>query len=591
MMERQYQSVRSYLNATAPPDAAAFFNLVVGPEARNIRRNLFGRLARLDRAAVLDLLQLAENIYTDTAYMQSPTPAFAHPSARYLTTLDRMRQLLIGVLDPQVRQVLNSIMARIESLLRQQIVNEVEITTLCGDFYEEYARYVSRQHYAPPPGAYSGPQTAEFMPQLYQALPQPEAYPPPPQPEAYPIPPQPEAYPPPPQPEAYPRPPQPEAYPTPPPPPYPPQATLQPHQEDRLPLPLPTQGLPTPPPSNAEKSSPGTFSRLTNEFTYTSFAQQNEPVPENQPAALTKPLVPTKPPHLQSKPNSAGVPTAAPPPPNMPPPPPNMPPPLDDLLLDAIMSEPRKGEPDRGALFDQIKKGATLKKIETPNAPTDTRGDLLNQIKMGTTLKKTGRLKDGNLENLSNTNAGNSSTKTAPTVIFGALYDTIGERRSATALSDESDLLSESASGYDEPDTQIQRASKGDLKFAVHLFNFAKDSKLFNIQNVTNKKLEKILQTASGLLRKRPRTVENVEKAKNDLRLFSKSVQLTENALDSQSPVELYAANAPQFYVQIEDLIFAGRYDDVRAFVQAVDAPDDLKLKNLLRVANELSAN
>nr|ALR72169.1 viral capsid-associated protein [Anticarsia gemmatalis multiple nucleopolyhedrovirus] len=655
-MDRQYQSVKSYLNNNAHNaiDADAFFQLVAGPEAHNLKRNLFGRTVKLNRAALLDLLKLAENIYTDTAYMQVNTIE----SSRHFATLMRMRNLLLNVQDEHIRNVLASIVARVENLLRSDAVNDVEITVLSGDFYEEYSKYVARQYVStdtlplPPPPTPPIPETTQTFvvptPPPAQAFATPSFQPTqtPPSAQSFAAPPSAQSF-------AAPSPQPTFAAPS-------PQPTQTPSSTQTFAAPLPplpaqtllSQPTPTPspfaapsptfvPPSPVTAKSPqptrafptpeGTLSRgAADEFEYFAGTSVN--------GINLKPPVPPKPPHL-SKANSMFVgdkiappfgtntplppnatspqvgvmpppppppppnmPPSPPPPPNMPPsppPPPNMPPnmppppplppnmppppppPLDDLLLDAIVSEPRKGAIDRSALFDEIKMGATLKKVEPVKPPLDPRVDMLNQIKTGATLRKTGRLENENL---------GKPMKAPPAGILGVLYNTLGERRGAHgALSEESDLLSESGSGFDDdPDTK--KASKRDLQFAVHLYNFAKDSKLFYNQNIINKELEKILQNVSNLLRERPRTVENVEKAKNSLYLFRKNVVLPENKLDKQPPMELYAADASKFYLQIEDLIFAGRYDDARAFIQAVNAPEDVKLKNLLAITNDLSA-
>ncbi|QBC75981.1 ORF1629 [Neophasia sp. alphabaculovirus] len=623
-MDRQYQSVKSYLNNNAHNaiDADAFFQLIAGPEAHNLRRGLFGRTVRLNRATLLDLLKLAENIYADTAYMQVNTIE----TSRHFATLMRMRNLLINVKDEHFRNVLANIVARIENLLRSDAVNDVEITVLSGDFYEEYSRYASRQYVStdtlppPPPLTPPIPETTQTFvaptppPAQAFAAPLPSQAPPPAQTFATPSP-QPTQAPPPAQVFAAPSPPPAQAFVAPPSPqptfvapsPQPtfvapsPQPTFVAPSPEATQTPSPRQTFAAPSPVLAESPQPtrafptpeGTLSRgAADEFEYFAGTSVNG---VNLNTTL-KPPVPPKPTHL-SRPNSMfvgdkvtppfvgnatspqpGVNVPPPPPPNVPPPPP--PPPLDNLLLDAMMSEPRKGATDRNALFDQIKMGATLKKAQPVAPRPDPRGDMLNQIRTGATLRKTGRLEDDNL---------GRPRKAPPTGIAGVLYNTLSDRRGASgALSEESDLLSESGSGYDD-DPNTKKASKRDLQFAVHLFNFAKDSRLFYIQNIINKELEKILQNVSSLLREKPRTAENVEKAKNNLHLFRKNVVLPENELDKQPPLQLYATDAPKFYLQIEDLIFAGRYDDARAFMQAVNAPDDVKLKNLLAITNDLS--
>ena len=606
-MDRQYQSVKSYLNHNAHNviNADAFFKQVAGPEAHNLRRGLFGQTVKLNRDALLDLLKLAENIYADTAYMQINTKELS----RHFATLMRMRNLLLNVQNKHIRNLLANIVARIENLIRSDTVNDVEITVLSGDFYEEYSKYAARQNVLsdtlPPPPPLTPPiHETTLTPPPAQAFAAPSS-----QPTPAPTPAQ--AF------EA------PSSQPTPAPPPAqafdaplpqptsaPPPAPPPPTQTFVAPSPPPTQTFVTPTPVTAESPQPtrafttpeGTLSRgAADEFEYYTGPNVGgvnnnttlKPPVAPKPAYLFRPNSMfvddkiTQPPSTASSPNATSLrpPDVNVPPPPVAPPPFNVmppPPPLDNLLLDAMMSEPRKGPVDRSALFDQIKMGATLKKAEPVEPPPDPRSDMLNQIRTGATLRKTGRLEDENL---------NRPTKAPPTGIAGVLYNTLGDRRGARgALSEESDLLSESASGYDDDDPNTIKASKRDLQFAVHLFNFAKDSKLFYIQNITNKELEKILQNVSSLLRKTPRTAENVEKAKNNLHLFRKNVVLPENELDKQPPLKLYAADTPKFYLQIEDLIFAGRYDDARAFMQAVNAPDDVKLKNLLAITNDLSA-
>ncbi|AAQ91783.1 viral capsid associated protein [Choristoneura fumiferana DEF multiple nucleopolyhedrovirus] len=605
-MDRQYQSVKSYLNnnnAHNAIDADAFFQLVAGPEAHNLKRGLFGRTVKLNRATLLDLLKLAENIYADTAYMQVNTIE----SSRHFATLMRMRNLLLNVQDEHFRNVLASIVARIENLLRSDAVNDVEITVLSGDFYEEYSRYATRQYVStdtlPPPPPLTPP-----IPETTQAFVAPS--PPPAQAFVAPSPPPAQAF-------VAPSPPPAQAFTAPspqptfvaPPSPQPtfvapsPQATQtpSPRQTFAAPSPVPAE---SPQPTRAFPTPEGTLSRgAADEFEYFAGTSVNG---VNLNTTL-KPPVPPKPAHL-SRPNfmfvGDKVTGNTPPPPNgtspqpgvnvppppvapplnvmPPPPPPNVPPPppLDNLLLDAMMSEPRKGATDRSALFDQIKMGATLKKAQPVEPPSDLRGDMLNQIRTGATLRKTGRLEDENL----------GKPKKGREGILGVLYNTLGSRRGGID-SERSDVAtSESTSGFDESaDTRADKASKSELKHAAHLYNFAKDSKLYNIQKVNNSELTKILENVGPLLKRSPRTAENVEKANAGLYLFRQHVTLPKNALDAQPAPELYAADAPQFYVQIEDLLFAGRYDDARAFIQAVDAPEDMKLKKFLTVANQLS--
>nr|CAC03567.1 hypothetical p60 protein [Anticarsia gemmatalis nucleopolyhedrovirus] len=479
-MDRQYQSVKSYLNNNAHNaiDADAFFQLVAGPEAHNLKRNLFGRTVKLNRAALLDLLKLAENIYTDTAYMQVNTIE----SSRHFATLMRMRNLLLNVQDEHIRNVLASIVARVENLLRSDAVNDVEITVLSGDFYEEYPNtwhvntfrptrcrcrphqlrlYLKQRkrlwclhlhplkrlqylHFSLHKHLHPLNRLQHFHPlnrlqhlhlnqrlqhlhlsprkhrhrlkrlqRLYLLYPLKHFY-------------------------------------------------LSPHQHLH-PLRHLHRHLWHPHLLLQNRRNPRVrfqlqkvrclAARLTNLNTLLELALMDKP----------KTSVPPKPPHL-SKANSMFVGdkiappfgTNTPPPPNatspqvgvsMPPPPvappPNvMPPasaasaakhaaakhaaatapPLDDLLLDAIVSEPRKDAIDRSALFDEIKMGATLKKVEPVKPPLDPRVDMLNQIKTGATLRKTGRLENENL---------GKPIKAPPAGILGVLYNTLGERRGA----------------------------------------------------------------------------------------------------------------------------------------------------------------
>ncbi|AJD09167.1 viral capsid associated protein [Condylorrhiza vestigialis mutiple nucleopolyhedrovirus] len=590
-MDHQYQSVKSYLNNNAHNaiNADAFFKLVAGPEAHNLRRGLFGQTVKLNRAALLDLLKLAENIYADTAYMQINTIKLS----RHFATLMRMRNLLLNVQNEHIRNMLANIVARIENLMRSDTVNDVEITVLSGDFYEEYSKYAARQYVSsdtlpppPPPLSLTPPITTPTLP------PQPTPAPPPAQAFAAPSP-----------------------QPTPAPPPAPPlfaQAFVAPSpppmQTFVAPSPPPMQTFVTSTPVPAESPQPtrafptpeGTLSRgAADEFEYyTGLNVESKPAHVSRPNSMFVDDV-TQPASTANSPssNATSLPPPPPPPPNMPPPPPpppNMPPPppppppppnmppLDNLLLDAMMSEPRKAPTDRSALFDQIKMGATLKKVEPlPPPSTDLRSDMLNQIRTGATLRKTGRrLEDENL----------IKPKKSPEGIMGVLYNTLGSRRGGIDSEWSDVATSESTSGFDDSaDTRLEKASKTELKHAAHLYNFAKDSKLYNIQKVNNSELTKLLDDVGPLLKQSPRTAENVEKAKANLYLFRQNVMLPENALDTQPAPKLYAADAPQFYVQIEDLLFAGRYDDARAFIQAVDAPKDIKLKKLLTIANQLS--
>ncbi|AAC59001.1 1629-capsid [Orgyia pseudotsugata multiple nucleopolyhedrovirus] len=404
MMERQYQSVRSYLinnqhNAIA---AGPFLQRVAGPEAHSVGRNVGDRAVRLNRQAVLDLLKLAEDIYADTAYMQADQP---EASSRHFATLNRMRLLLIGVQDPDARRNLNSVLARIEALLRVDVVNDAEVNVLSGDFYEEYSKYISyQQTFAQTPTASASQQTQTSLPRPQTSLPRQT------------------------------------------------QASL-PQQTpfDQPEMVSPPSFVHTTPailPQTTQPPATDTFSRPSDEFVYV--PGKERAVPDTR----FKPPVPPKPEHLKSRPssvatNAAGATPVAPPPPpfpsadvttsmppppppfpsadvttsmpppppmvdlatSMPPPPPppppmvdlatSMPPPINNainnLLIDAMVAETNKNAGDnRSALLDQIKQGKTLKKTQPADgAPaTDPRSTLLSEIRQGKTLKKLRKIED-----------------------------------------------------------------------------------------------------------------------------------------------------------------------------------------------------
>lgn len=82
-----------------------------------------------------------------------------------------------------------------------------------------------------------------------------------------------------------------------------------------------------------------------------------------------------------------------------------------------------------------------------------------------------------------------------------------------------------------------------------------------------------------------------MEKANVKLNSFTERVVLPANALDGQQAPALYAKDAAQFYVAIEDLILAGKYEEARAHLKSVNAPFDAKISELSTYANQLSAN
>nr|WHM28302.1 capsid protein [Dasychira pudibunda nucleopolyhedrovirus] len=406
-MERQYQSVRSYLinnqhNAIA---AGPFLQRVAGPEAQSIGRNVGDRAVRLNRQAVLDLLKLAEDIYADTAYMQADQP---EASSRHFATLNRMRLLLIGVQDPDARRNLNSVLARIEALLRVDAVNDAEVNVLSGDFYEEYSKYISyQQTFAQTPTASASQQTQTSLPRQTQETPTASA-----SQQTQTSLPRPQT--------SFPR--QTQAS-------LPQQTPFD--QPEMVSPPSFVHTAPAILPQTTQPPATDTFSRPSDEFVYV--PGKERAVPDTR----FKPPVPDKPEHLKSRPssvatNAAGATPVAPPPPpfpsadlatNMPPPPPfpladlatSMPPPpppmvdlatsmpplinnaINNLLIDAMVAETNKNAGDnRSALLDQIKQGKTLKKTQPADgaSATDPRSTLLSEIRQGKTLKKPRKIED-----------------------------------------------------------------------------------------------------------------------------------------------------------------------------------------------------
>ncbi|AAK85700.1 ORF1629 [Epiphyas postvittana nucleopolyhedrovirus] len=559
-MDRQYQSVKSYLikNANNAFDANAFLTLIAGPEAHNVKQNLIGGTVRLNRTAVLDLLKLAENIYNDTAYMHVDTV----DNLRHYTTLMRMRQMLISVTDQHVRLTLANIVSRVEHLLRYEIVNDVEITTLSGDFYEEYSKYAARQY--------------ALSIQM-----------PPPPPVITPLPPPPLT---------------PHQVPPPPPPPLTPLQGL-----------LPVRDV------EATPSPPSTLSKSTtlDEFEYFSNASMIQ-----LPVTPIKPLIPVKPEHLKFKPKTIiselpdmpatnnlddqKLPAPPPPPPippsppllpsnDLPPPPPppllpsgNVPPPppiegmLDDMLINAIIAGNNKSEKvntdARGDMLNLIKKGVTLKPSKTNKSDkkVDDRADLLNSIKIGVKLKPI----------KVNTN---QPLPEAPVTDISVIAGTLKKRRANISQSESSSESNSSQSWDEEGNTQtIRKANKDHLKYAVNLYNFFATTHAYR----TNSELPKLLDNVFSLLDRKPRSVENVNEAKNILDNLKERVKLTSNQLDNAEAQSLYINDPNQFYIQVEDLIFAGRYADAKMHLDLAitESGNDERLRRLKKFANDLDA-
>nr|QNN89299.1 capsid protein [Spilarctia obliqua nucleopolyhedrovirus] len=153
--------------------------------------------------------------------------------------------------------------------------------------------------------------------------------------------------------------------------------------------------------------------------------------------------------------------------------------------------------------------------------------------------------------------------------------------------SEASGISSESSDSWVDPD--IEKADKRELKYTVNLHNFIKSSNAFKTND--DIELRNLVDTATSLLQKKPRTIENVEKANVKLNSFRERVVMPANALDSQQAPALYAKDAAQFYVAIEDLILAGKYEEARAHLKLVNAPFDAKVSELSTYANQLSAN
>ncbi|AAP29919.1 capsid associated protein, partial [Choristoneura fumiferana multiple nucleopolyhedrovirus] len=629
MMERQYQSVRSYLigNQHNNIDVNFFFSRVVGPEAHNIKLGLADRTVRLNRTTVLDLLKLAENIYADTAYMHVDQAE----ASRHFVTLTRMRQLLINVQEPNVRQSLNNILARIENLLRLDTVNDVEMGVFSGDFYEEYSKFMQThlQTYTLPP--------QQLQPHTQPVTQQSQLHTPPPKsrtetpPELY-------VYRPSPTPKSQLHT-SPQTYT----PPSSPQAQIytqsdalfsQPHHKS----PEPVRTF-----SPTLESPIGTSSRPTDEFI---FVADPDKTHAKRPDMPSKPLTPFKPPdlkvvkRLKSRPASiatsasssmppplldnsidaaaptlsAGIPPPPPPPPpplldnsidaaaptlsaGIPPPPPPPPPPLldnpvDNLLINAMVSEPNKNAGDvHSALLDEIKRGKQLNKPKPRPADTepnknagDAHSALLDEIKRGIKLNKpkprpadTAPVADlGSKIKQDKTTAGQMSL----------LSDTIDKRRIAMAgNSTASDVSSESADNWDY--VEDDRANKGELKHTVNMLNFIRSTNAYKKEK--DLELSNLIRSAAYLLQKRPRTAENVNKAKVSLDTFKKRVTVAENLPNAEQMLALYAADAPQFFTQIENLLLADKYVEANAYLRAVDAPDDQKVNELLTRADQLS--
>ncbi|QDL57005.1 PP78/83 [Dione juno nucleopolyhedrovirus] len=398
IMERQYQSVRSYLinKSDSTIDADAFLERVVGSEAQNMKHNLFGGTIRFDRAGVLDLLKMAENIYANTAYMQTDRT----DTLRYSAALERMRQLLVNVQQPDTRRNLKNILAHIENLLQQDTVADVEIAVLSGDFYEEYSKYIQTQPFATSRvHTSSQTQVSPSPTQLQQQRRSVSASP------------------------------------------YEllPNNTMSKHANEFVYVNVDHN-------SNVSKSPPqlDTFALQPNaivEPDTTSILAPPPPPPANMPPPPPPPL-------------SANM--LPPPPPPPPPPPANMSPipsvPIDNLLKKALVSEPNKTVNVRDALLEQIRSGTTLKKVTAnestppppPSSVTDPRNELLNQIRSGTTLKKVNAKPDGEQTQTLFKNTNDPSQTLIRSMLSNIdrvddeqeKQNTIKSRRSAVALSD-----------------------------------------------------------------------------------------------------------------------------------------------------------
>ncbi|KAL4659400.1 neural Wiskott-Aldrich syndrome protein-like [Arapaima gigas] len=162
------------------------------------------------------------------------------------------------------------------------------------------------------------------------------------------------------------------------------------------------------------------------------------PPPPSRPGIGAPPPPPSRGPLPPPPPPShASIAPAAPPPPppslgagyGVPPPPPPPPPPPSGLLPPPDMDD-GESQGGRGALLEQIRGGAQLKKVEQNNKPASGtgRGALLDQIRQGIQLK-----------NVSETPEPAPPTPAPSAGIVGALMEVMQKRSKAIHSSDEDD--------------------------------------------------------------------------------------------------------------------------------------------------------